>query len=191
MAMGCAPEVPANCHCLQTPTRKAEIEGVWSYSATRVERREDAWVDVETSTPVLVRGRVMEHYVEFETLVDPQVIQAFRVYGHATIENDVITGRCCSGPRVTYDGRPWQEHNGFRLGWTETQLPPPLVLEGALEVYPTFFGADPNFALDSVMHDAMHWRMPSAYEVRTCEGDEPACVTTITVRHSFTRVTSP
>jgi len=156
-----------------------------------VEHRNGVWVDVESSAPVLVRAHVTEHFVEFETLVDPHVLQAFRVDGHATIGSGVITGRCCAGPEVIYDDRPWQEHNGLHLTWGGVQLPPPLELGGAFEVYPAYFSADPNDAIDSALHDATGWRLPSLYEVRVCEGDEPTCMATVTVRHTFTRVTSP
>ena len=194
MVTGCAPERgPVNCNCISPLIPVADIEGVWSYSAARLVMQDGVWVEFDASPPILVRARMEESRVAFETLVEPRVVQAFRTYARGTIENDIVSNCCGTYPRETYDDRPWQEHNGFHWVWIEAQLPPPIAVVGAIALYPTISSIDTAFEIPhrDAAGQAMRWTLPGAVDVQTCDEPNASCSTRIEVRHSFTRVTSP
>lgn len=196
MAMGCSRERgPTSCDFFSPPlAAKVDIEGTWSYTVAVVEAR---GTYVRTSDPVLVRTRIEEQELVFETIVDPHPVQAFRVLGHGTIEPEVL--QTCEGPRhrETYDARPWTAHNGFAMDWSQGLVPPPLLMQGALDVTPTFLGShleEPWWLQERIARDAagqaVRWTMPSVYVVTMCEG-MPSCASDVRVLHTFTRVTAP
>jgi len=186
LTMGCASEPPVNCHCAPPLRPIAEIEGAWSYTTTRVEEQDGVWVDVETSPPTRVEAIVDENWVVFRDVETGRPAQAFRIVGRGTIEDEVRSG-CCGERHVeTYDGRPWQVHNGVGFDWSTALVIPPLVASLGEEATPVALSSDLS-AMRIAEMSVARMSIPTVYAVRVCLGADPMCSRDALVEHTFTR----
>jgi len=174
----------AGCVALPAPSpfaAKRDVLGEWGYRVIRLEQREGLWVDATASNPVSVEAEVSEAFITFLDVNDRQPVQRFRITEHVTIDGGVVVS----------DMRPWTDRNGLVVDWSEGLIAPTLLMDRGQSVesapWSGIEGIRSELPSRDAMGEAYRWSMPGLYEVRICDGSDPACVVPVFVRHELTR----